>query len=503
MNMFISNRGTIAVVGGTGFLGRHVVAALEKSGRAVRVMSRRTGFDDLRGCDAVVNLAGIKREEGTQTFRAVHVDLVARLVESMKAAGVRRLVHISVVVARPDATLAYHDTKWKGEELVRASGLDWTILRPGVIYGEGDDLLAHLALLIRAAPVFPIVNDGSAPMRPVDARDVARAVESALGTPASSRKTYDIVGPERMTLRGVVETVAQAEGLPLSIWSTPVALMKLPVSLMEAVMRQPLSTRAQLAMLVDGLDGDPEPARRELGLETAPFTPARLCPLLATVTRRAPLGLRLFSAPRPPRETPAIAFWLLLSFTASAVTFVFRHVHDAWTGMTGAMGLALAGAMAVGSVRGRLRPAAGSIATGLVAGAVLYGLTLATVAFFRAAWPGWEGHARILYSLRGAHGVSFVAPTLVLVVLAEEAVWRGVVTRFLMERWGRAAGVAAGAAIYALAHAATLNPLLVAAALGCGLFWGLLYAATDDLVAPFVSHLAWDVLLLFLLPVIP
>src|SRR5579859_5285748 len=117
--------GEIAVVGGTGFLGRHVCAALRDAGRSVRVLSRRNGCDartiqpdQLRGCEAVVNLAGIKREVKDQTFQAVHVDLVARLIDAMKAAGVRRLIHISVVVARSDPALPYHDTKWKGEELV-------------------------------------------------------------------------------------------------------------------------------------------------------------------------------------------------------------------------------------------------------------------------------------------------------------------------------------------------------------------------------------------------
>src|SRR5437773_3847884 len=146
----------IAVVGGSGFVGRHVVAALSRAGYSVKVLSRRTGFnalrpnpEEFRDVSAVVNLAGIKREDGDQTFQSVHVDLVRRLVEVMQTAGVRRLVHISVVVARAAPGLPYHDTKWKGEEIIRASNLDWTILRPGVIYGEGDDMLSHLALMIR------------------------------------------------------------------------------------------------------------------------------------------------------------------------------------------------------------------------------------------------------------------------------------------------------------------------------------------------------------------
>src|SRR5262245_36338504 len=106
---------TVAVIGGTGFVGRHVVAALQNAGHTVRALSRRNGFDALRpdieafqGVDAVVNLAGIKREEGNQTFHAVHVDLLKALVTTMKAAGIRRLVHISVVVARPSKALPYH-----------------------------------------------------------------------------------------------------------------------------------------------------------------------------------------------------------------------------------------------------------------------------------------------------------------------------------------------------------------------------------------------------------
>jgi len=489
--------GEVAIVGGTGFLGRHVCAALQEAGRSVRLLSRRRGrdgrtirADDLRGCDTVVNLAGLKREQGEQTFQAVHVDLVARLIDAMKGAGIRRLVHISVVVARPDPALPYHDTKHRGEELVRSSGLDWTILRPGVIYGVGDDLLSHLSLLLRISPVFPIVNDGRAPMMPVHAVDVARAVAAALERPESAGKALDVVGPERLQLRDVVRRTSEALGLPVRIVPTPAGLMRIPVRIMEATMARPLSTRAQLAMLEEGLAGDPEPAKRVLGVEAAPFTPERLRPLLAA------------SGLVPQREISAGTGLGLYALSAILLTAALRGPLPPWKGMTLAMGLLLAVSLSLKAVRHRIVPTVRRVGLGLASGAVLYGLTRAVVAGFRVAWPAWEVHARTLGAWKEGYAPSFLGVTLVMIVVAEEAFWRGVITRFSTGRLGIAAGVLAGAVLYALAHAATLNPLLLGAALGCGLYWGLLAAATDDLTAPIVSHLAWDVMVMFVTPLV-
>ena len=484
---------TIAVIGGTGFLGRHVARVLETAGYAVRALSRRSGFDglspnpeSLRGADAVVNLAGIKREVEVQTFEAVHVDLVRRLVDAMKDAGVQRLIHVSVVVARPSPNLPYHDTKWKGEEVVRSSGLDYTILRPGVIYGEGDDMLSHLARMIRTAPIFPIVGKGTAPMRPVDVRDVAAAVLAALEKPCS-QKTYDIVGPDRLELNEVVRRVAEALGLGISICPTPVAVMRGPVWIMEKFMSQPLSTRAQLAMLVEGLDGNPEPARRELDLNTSPFTATRIRPLLARATTREITGTQLLAS---------------LAFLIPALTLVFGLIRDPWMGMTVVMGAALAGALILTSARRHLKASVNHVVLGLGGGVALYAISLLGLKGLASVWPGWEASVRTLYAWRVGHSPLFLGSTLVMIVLAEEVLWRGVVARYLMDRYGTAVGVVSAAAIYALAHAATLNPVLLLAALCCGVFWGCLYAVTDNLIAPTVSHLVWDILLLFLFPVV-
>ncbi|HLY76130.1 MAG TPA: NAD-dependent epimerase/dehydratase family protein, partial [Planctomycetota bacterium] len=416
--------GDIAVVGGTGFLGRHVCSALREAGWSLRVLSRRNGCDgrsinseQLRGCEAVVNLAGIKRETGDQTFQAVHVDLVGRLIDAMKIAGIRRLVHISVVVARADPNLPYHDTKWKGEELVRNSDRDWTILRPGVIYGVGDDLLAHLSLMLKVAPIFPIVNDGRSPMMPVQAADVAKAVACALARPQTARKTIEIVGPERLALRDVVRRVAESMGLPVWILPTPAALFKIPVGIMEAMMARPLSTRAQLSMLVEGLVGDPTPARTELGLEPGPFVPERLRPLLAA------------GGHMPKSEIPPAVGVGLVLVASALLTFALRGPLDPWKGMTVAMGLLMAASLTLKAVRSRLAPTPGRLGWGLAAGALLYGLTRIGVLVLQAVWPAWVEHARQVSSWKSGYSPSFLGATLVMIVAAEELFWRGVVTR--------------------------------------------------------------------------
>jgi membrane protease YdiL (CAAX protease family) len=361
-------------------------------------------------------------------------------------------------------------------------------------------MLSHLSLMIASAPVFPIVGYGRAQIRPVHADDVAAGVVAALQKSCSG-KIYDIVGPDRLQLRDVVRLVARAMELPLKICPTPVALMRLPVWLLERFMKQPLSTRAQLAMLSEGLDGDPEPARRDLGLETAPFTVKRIRPILASVDRVAPLNLRLFSIRKPTAEIPTAVFRPLLLLALFALSFAFLAVSDRWTAMTAVMAPALS-LFFLNGVHRHLRPAVFGVIAGVVAGLLLYGITVVVARLLPPVWPGWESSARELYSWADGHSMSFLIPTLVMIVIAEELLWRGIIMRFLVERWGKGAGIAAGAAIYALAHWASLNPLLLGAAAGCGLFWGWLFVVSDDLTVPIVSHLVWDSLCLFLLPVV-
>jgi len=286
----------VIVAGGSGFLGRHVGEALLDRGHTPVVLSRRpdraarTGVElvscdvtrdglplhALAGGEAMVNLVGIKREAGAQTFEAVHVGAVERLVEAARSLGIERFVHVSVVCSRPDARSPYHDTKWRGERVVRESGLRSTVLRPGVIYGRGDDMISHLVKMIRVSPLLPVVGDGRSLLQPVDVRDVADAVVACLERPESAGKTYDVVGPQRLSLAEVERTVAAAAGARVRIVRAPALLLRPAVRVMDALCRNPLSTPAQLTMLQEGMVGDPVPAWLELGLEPRPFTARRI-----------------------------------------------------------------------------------------------------------------------------------------------------------------------------------------------------------------------------------
>ena len=150
----------IAITGGTGFVGRNLARTLTRDGHQVHLISRgldqrdadiyqlndakvfKSSVDDLAGleqafsgCDAVVHCAGINREIGQQTYEAIHVQGTKCVVEAAKAQGVNKILFLSFLRARPDCGSAYHESKWQAEEIIRGSGLSYTIYKAGVIYG--------------------------------------------------------------------------------------------------------------------------------------------------------------------------------------------------------------------------------------------------------------------------------------------------------------------------------------------------------------------------------
>lgn len=513
----------VAVAGGSGFVGRHVVEALQARGHRVLVVDRgrrprpegvehvacdlaREGLPDgaLGGTDALVNLVGIKRPAGGVGFAGAHVDATAHLVAAAQAAGVRRFVHVSVVCSRPDAALPYHDTKWRGEELVRRSGLRFTILRPGVIFGRDDDMVTHLVRMIRSAPVFPIVGRGDGLLQPVHVEDVAAAVVACLERPLSVRQTYDVVGARRLSLRAVVETVARAAGLPLFIVPTPLALMRPIVTAWSALSAGALSTPAQLRMLQEGMTGDLEPARDGLGLEPRAFDDDAVRPLVGAVGPLWGLSVRL--TPHPVREEPALRAggrgpWILALASLLVLPLLGRWIGNVWYRMAVNAAVLVPLALAVVPLPWRrlLRPSARLVGVGVAAAAVLYaGGALA--ARVLAAFPATAAQVAAVYGWRAAVPRAQALPLLVWIVLGEEIVWRTALTLSLAARWGAARAMALSALVFAGAHVSLHQPLLLGVALAAGLYWSALVLRFKSAVPALVSHVVWDVAVLFAFP---
>ena len=301
----------ILVAGASGFLGSHVLKALNRHSHQVLALSRRLPAEEycefvpcdltedelpieqIRDCDAIVNLVGIKRGKGKQSFQNVHVGITRRLLDAAHRCGIKRFIHISVVASKADPRLPYHHTKWLSEEMVRTSGLDYTILRPAVIYGRGDDMISHLVKMIRFFPLFPVVGRGNSILQPVDVRDVATSVVAALEKPVAIGKSYDVVGPERLALKEVVHRVARAVALNLTVIPTPVWFQRIAVHCMNRLSKNPLSTPAQLQMLIDGLYGDQQLLRRDLQIEPRKFSVEAIRELQATIPPLFGFSLRL------------------------------------------------------------------------------------------------------------------------------------------------------------------------------------------------------------------
>ena len=284
----------VFVTGATGFVGRTVIQALRAEGYVVRCLVRRGSEPDLRGveaiervegdvlspqtleegmagCDAVVHLVGIIREHvpTNTTFYRVHVQGTSNVVAAAASVGVRRYIHMSALGAREGARSRYHQTKWAAEEAVHACSLPWTIVRPSVIYGRGDGFVSLLVWVVRRLPVVPLIVGGR--LQPVPVEQVAQGVARALSRPSAVKQTYEVGGPDRVTLGELVDLIGKVLGrrrilkfnVPRGVvWAATRVLHRLPFF--------PL-TPDQLLMLEEDNVCDPAPFFSTFGLAPLPL----------------------------------------------------------------------------------------------------------------------------------------------------------------------------------------------------------------------------------------
>ncbi len=270
---------SICVLGGTGFVGRHLLSHLARQGHVLRVLTRRrerhrdllviptlelietdvhlvselsTCFKD---CDAVINLVGILNEGGMpgESLVATHAELPGKVIEACKFNGVRRLLHMSALNADPRGPSEYLRSKGQGERLVQDAarqGMEVTIFRPSVIFGPDDDFFNRFARLLALAPVLPLACP-QARFAPVYVGDVAEAFARSLDNRSTFGERYDLCGPDTFTLLELVQYTARAAGRRRLILGLGDRASRAQARIMEWVPGKPFTRDNYASMQVD------------------------------------------------------------------------------------------------------------------------------------------------------------------------------------------------------------------------------------------------------------
>jgi len=250
---------TILVTGAGGFVGSHILPALVDAGHRVvglvrtdlsgeRVRRRLepaqlaavevrigdvTRPDTLPGAfagvDAVLHLVAVPRDwDGGQTLRLVNTEGTRNVVEAARTAGVRRFVHQGAMGVADDPELHYASSKARGEAIVAASGLDWTILKPSLLYGPRDGFFNILAELVRWSPgITPLTGTGAARFQPLAIGDLARIAVATFADPGTVGRRYELGGPRWWTYREIMEEVLRGMGTRRLLLPMPVPLIRL------------------------------------------------------------------------------------------------------------------------------------------------------------------------------------------------------------------------------------------------------------------------------------
>ncbi len=288
----------VFVTGGSGHVGESVLRLISEAGHESRALSRDPelvkahlttipGVYPVRGditnisidllaalmakSQAVVHLVGIIIEKGTPGFDAVHVEGARRMVEAAKQAGLKRFIHMSALGTRENAVARYHQTKFAAEQIVRESGLDWTIFRPSIIYGEKDEFLNTFAGIARIAPALPIIGPGKGKLQPIWVEDVARCFAKALELPETIGQIYETGGDQAYSVEEIMRLLVASMGKRRMFLHLPVSIARLQARLFNLLPGKPPFTEDQITMLGEDNVCDPGPLKSTFGVSLRPM----------------------------------------------------------------------------------------------------------------------------------------------------------------------------------------------------------------------------------------
>ena len=270
----------ILVTGGTGVIGEGVIGELLQRGHGVRLLSRHADDDSKQwsgvepfpgnvtepeslrgaadGCDAIVHIAGIAVENPPElTFESVNVDGTRNVIVEAKRAGARRFVHVSSLGADTGES-AYHQSKRAAERLVETSGLEWTIVRPGNVYGPGDEVLSSILKMVRVLPAVPMIDSGDQDFQPVWHEDLAKILAGVVERNDLAAQTLEAAGSEITTMKDVIERFCEITGRsPVSV-PVPSALAQFGVDEnMLTMLKERNVVRGTNAIEILGIDATP------------------------------------------------------------------------------------------------------------------------------------------------------------------------------------------------------------------------------------------------------
>lgn len=293
----------ILVTGASGYVGNNLVRRLVQLGKPVRAMVGNTEKALVRladiepkveivkgdvtrpetltewmmGVDTVIHLVAIAVEKGKRTYETINTQGTINVVEAAKASGVRRFINMSQNGAKSDSPYRFLRSKGLAQEYVAKSGLDWTAMRPSVIWGPQDEFANVQARLIKLTPIiFPIVGDGKALFQPVYVGDVVEAIVRSVDDPATIGHEYELGGPEVLTYEQIVDRVLKALNTSRIKVKMPVPLLRPVVGIMQAVFPNPPVTTSLLDLLTFPNTVSDNALVSQFNIEPRPFTPEHL-----------------------------------------------------------------------------------------------------------------------------------------------------------------------------------------------------------------------------------